>query len=563
MAQAVGVGLVLAIMREGVAGAVEPVEAVVGGQPQDAVLVLDHCEYPIFAEAGRIVRIVTPGAAHGQVGAEQVEAGARNHPGGAVARLHDRLDQGRVALGPQVDRMKVAAALGTPGQARGRAHPQPAIDDRQAVHHVARQRRPVARLVAQGAGAAARGIVEGQPATRGADPDLAIGAHDDVARLPVFVLVVAARLVVEVRETAAGQVGAADAAETGADPQRAGTVDAHRRHLVVRQAVLVEHAVAVGDEAAAGRFAPLQAVEVGAGPERAPGVDVQRQHARLAHSFSRADGAPLRPALAEAPLLESGLGADPERVARPHGQRRHAGAARVLVQRRGIDHVVGARRQARHAVQGADPERALRIERERVHDLVARRARARARLADGGEAARARVEALQAVAGAEPEHAVAVGDDGVDAAVGALARTRFEQRVAHELAAGLIEARQSSLGAEPEPPFRVFERGVDVAVRQRGGVARVVAVGGEAVAVVAVEAGLGTEPHEALAVLEDGQHRFLRQAVFDRQPLEAQVARRAGAGSASAPQQQAGDREHGGAPGGEPQHNRPNPNRCG
>jgi hypothetical protein len=35
---------------------------------------------------------------------------------------------------------------------------------------------------------------------------------------------------------------------------------------------------------------------------------------------------------------------------------------------------------------------------------------------------------------------------------------------------------------------------------------------------------LGTEPDEALAILQDAHHRVLRQALLNRQALEAQIA---------------------------------------
>jgi hypothetical protein len=55
-----------------------------------------------------------------------------------------------------------------------------------------------------------------------------------------------------------------------------------------------------------------------------------------------------------------------------------------------------------------------------------------------------------------------------------------------------------------------------------------VAVSDHAGAVVAAQAGLAAEPHEALLVLRHRQHRFLGQAVLYVQLLEAQGARRRG-----------------------------------
>lgn len=544
VAQAGGLALLVAVMGEHAAGAVEAVQSIVGADPEDAVVVLGHGEQAVFAEAGRIAGIVAPGGANLQVRAEQVETGARDHPEGAVARLHHRLDLGGVPVGTEVDAMEIPAVLVAPGEAGAGAHPQAAVDQRHAVHHVARQRAGALRVVPQLPRTFA-GRVEQQQAGAGrAHPQLAVGAGDDIAHLPeaglaaVLVAVLVAALVAELggvaepRKAAAGQVGAAHAAETGADPERTGAVDAHRRHLVVRQAVLVEGMVAVGDETAAGGIAPLQAIELGADPQRTAGVVVQGLDAQVADALARLHLAPPRLARTEPPLLQPALGADPQRLARPHRQRQDARAAWILRAGRHPYETVRARGEARQAAGRADPEAALGVEGQGVDDAVARLPRLAVGVAQRGKGAGARIEAFQAVAGTEPEDALAVGRDRVHAAVGLLSGAGREQGVADELAAGGVEARQAALGAEPEAALGVLEGGVDETVRQGGRIVRIVAVDSQAVAVIAVQAGLGAEPHEALAVLQDGEHRFLGHAILDRQALEAQAARRGGVGGA-------------------------------
>ena len=56
----------------------------------------------------------------------------------------------------------------------------------------------------------------------------------------------------------------------------------------------------------------------------------------------------------------------------------------------------------------------------------------------------------------------------------------------------------------------------------RGGVEEIVAKDGEAIAVVAVEAVLGAEPHESFAILRDRVDEVLGKAVVHGEVLEAE-----------------------------------------
>ena len=78
-------------------------------------------------------------------------------------------------------------------------------------------------------------------------------------------------------------------------------------------------------------------------------------------------------------------------------------------------------------------------------------------------------------------------------------------------------------GADPQPSLAVLEQAGGRAGRQAVGVVRVVAVDDEVCAVVADEAARRREPHEAVAVLDDGPHVAVRQPVLDRDVAERAV----------------------------------------
>ncbi len=141
------------------------------------------------------------------------------------------------------------------------------------------------------------------------------------------------------------------------------------------------------------------------------------------------------------------------------------------------------------------------------------------------------VEMLQAVAGAEPEAVLAVVGDGQHVAVAVAAPGRFvaRQEAAKRLGCRVVQG-QAAVGADPQAPLAVHAQHADIVAAQRGRVADDVTEIDETVAVEARQAVLGAEPHEAVAVLGDRQHRFLGQAVLDAQVLETQGRRRRGHG---------------------------------
>jgi hypothetical protein len=104
-----------------------------------------------------------------------------------------------------------------------------------------------------------------------------------------------------------------------------------------------------------------------------------------------------------------------------------------------------------------------------------------------------------------------------------------------------LVAVKPAVGADPQPPLAVGQQHPHPVIGQRARVADRGAVVGEAVAVEARQAVLGAEPHEAVGVLRDRQHRLLRQAILHRQVFEAQRRRRRGGPHRAA--RQAGQRQ--------------------
>ena len=71
-------------------------------------------------------------------------------------------------------------------------------------------------------------------------------------------------------------------------------------------------------------------------------------------------------------------------------------------------------------------------------------------------------------------------------------------------------------------PARILVDLPDGALAEAGGIVGVMAVDGETIAVVAVQPVIGPEPHEAVAILEDGPYRALGEALLDGEVLEAE-----------------------------------------
>lgn len=97
--------------------------------------------------------------------------------------------------------------------------------------------------------------------------------------------------------------------------------------------------------------------------------------------------------------------------------------------------------------------------------------------------------------------------------------------IACELFRARIEPVQSTAqGANPEETRLIFEECGDGVSRQRGGIFRIVAVDGEAVAIVLVESLLRPQPQESQPILKHSLHDGLRGAgIGERNLHEADI----------------------------------------
>ena len=235
------------------------------------------------------------------------------------------------------------------------------------------------------------------------------------------------------------------------------------------------------------------------------------------------------------------------------------------------------RRQQRKPVLGAHPQTFLAVD-EHSADLVRRqRAGVRRVVPEGFGSAPRRVDTHQSVARAHPQATVGQRGEAPDAGIAQpelVARRPALQREGRQL-----DAIQATYGSHPQPAATVFGQGVDAVVGERARVLRVVAVAAEGarrrlpavqaaapgahpegtrsvlvdgaevdvgelarlpgrepaaqhpVTVVTVEPSLRAEPEEALTVLEDAVHGYVRQAVLEAQPAKAprRAVRRGGA----------------------------------
>ena len=194
---------------------------------------------------------------------------------------------------------------------------------------------------------------------------------------------------------------------------------------------------------------------------------------------------------------------------------------------------VTARRQHVQARDGAYPQALLRVQHQRLDFIVAQAVRIAFFMVPGSEGARGGVEMLQAVRGGDPAAARAIVKNGVDMPVAVAALALFSRDIVNEGLAGGIEAVQAVVGAHPQLTLAIDMQFADPVVGQAGLVALDILVDDHAVAIVTAQARLAAEPHIALPVLGDGQHRFLRQALFDAELVETQGGRRRRRGRAA------------------------------
>ena len=142
---------------------------------------------------------------------------------------------------------------------------------------------------------------------------------------------------------------------------------------------------------------------------------------------------------------------------------------------------------------------------------------------EGLEEAGGRVESVQArFGGTDPIGLGAVSQYDSDAVARQAAGVIGIVLVAGEPVGLAVPARQpAALGADPDISRGVFGQGENRIVGQRGRIVAVAIVGQETVAVVAVQAVLGAHPDEAGAILQDAEHRALREPLFDGQAIES------------------------------------------
>jgi hypothetical protein len=121
-----------------------------------------------------------------------------------------------------------------------------------------------------------------------------------------------------------------------------------------------------------------------------------------------------------------------------------------------------------------------------------------------------------------------------------LRRRRAVGPVAAEPAVAQVQSHHVlRIGADPERVAIDRERGHE-AVGQAFRVARVVAPGDEALAVVAVQAALGADPDEALRILDEGGDGLLDQPLLAAKALEIELAHRGARGRPRRGRQQQG-----------------------
>ena len=541
VAEAMRVLRIVAEMPELAAGAVQQIEAVERAYPQPPLAVFQHGPHHVVGQAVRVGRIVAVSGKGPADGVETVHAAARRDPQHAAAVAHDIADgvavriAGGKAHGKETPEYRIEAV-----QARRAAHPQGAVrrlvqgGDLLVARHAGR-----AAQVEQARAAVAR-IVQFQAAL-GGQPQFAIARVGHGAHFLVRQRAHIAGRPRHARKAAAAQVDPAHAVVPGADPERARAVAVQRRQLVVGDAEFVARLVPVLQEGVALGLPAEQAIGIAAQPDGGVDILVQAGHADGGKTlFFMQAQARLRclAGASQAPALGAGHGADPQILLAVHQQRLdHV----IFGTGRRVDgemlEAVAARRQHIQARDGADPQALLRVQRQRLDFIVAQAVRIALFMVPGAEGARGGVEMLQTVRGGDPEAARAIVKNGVDMPVAVAALALFGRDVMDEGLAGGVEAVQAVVGAHPQLPLAIDMQFADPIVGQAGLVALDILVDDHTIAVVAAQARLAAEPHIALPVLGDGQHRFLRQALFHAELIETQGGRRRRRGRAARQQQ--------------------------
>ena len=135
-----------------------------------------------------------------------------------------------------------------------------------------------------------------------------------------------------------------------------------------------------------------------------------------------------------------------------------------------------------------------------------------------------RVEPVQPVVHrAEPQMAAAIGADARHRMAAEAVGICWVVNVSGTPFGPGVELVDAWIGGHPQKPLLVFEHIAGPVVAQTAGIAGIVLVHDERMAVVAIEAFARRKPHEAQAVLHDGEDTVLRQPIVRGEMREFQV----------------------------------------
>jgi hypothetical protein len=464
---------------------IEAVEAEVVPQPQPALLIVGDRPDVVVGEAAGIPG---PVLEHREGPALRIEesdpAAIRADPQAAARVLVERENGGAAGLGRRdpVRNERPAFAIEAVEPAALGPHPEAPFAVLEERAHVALAQAP---RIGRAVGVVVEGVMRAAQhvgaAEEGADPDLSLAvfverADDAFAQRARVGIVVAERG----KEAPARGVVALHTLLVRADPDGAGAIHEHGRQEIRDEPVRPLRVMRIALARPGHGIEPAEAASVRGDPDPPAGVPGQAPDVVMDEA-ARLRG--IVPIVDEPPPVR-------RLAAPPRPQEIDAGVAR------------------------ADPQPPVAI-REKGRDRIAAQAAGIVgRVCVPAELARRGITLEEALAfGADPEDAGAILDDARHALVnGGNGRERL----------GLaIHDHEPVVRAHPEPPRAVFVESGHHAVGKAAGIARVVPVDDEGVAVVAVEALLRAEPEETNTILEDGLDRRLRQSLLDGDAGEA------------------------------------------
>jgi len=169
------------------------------------------------------------------------------------------------------------------------------------------------------------------------------------------------------------------------------------------------------------------------------------------------------------------------------------------------------------AIETARPQPALTIHQERRHFVSVQTIRAVSVRLEQTPVPPPRFQRHQTAPCRHPQSSLAVPADGFDADEPQFAWLAGRRSESPNLKGFRIEPVESAGCPHPEAAVRIFEDGGDGIVAQAVHVTRVLRDVHEFISVEPVQAVLGSEPHEAAAILKDAKHVALRQSLVDGQ----------------------------------------------